>query len=90
MAANLRMAAIGPQADVQPAEIEEGSPTLGRGKVICAGEVREAVVTDRRSLGDGIAGPAVLSDPDSTVYVPPGWRAERGPAGSVLLRKEEA
>jgi len=84
---NLRLTAVGPDADAPTAGTEAIAAQVGRAKVICAGEVTEAVVCDRRSIGDGIAGPAILSDPGSTVFVPPDWRAATGPAGSVLLDK---
>jgi len=84
---NLRLTAVGPDGDV-PADVAEVTGLPARtAKVICAGEVREAAVCDRGSLGGGVAGPAVLSDPGSTVFIPPGWRATNGPAGSVRLNK---
>ncbi|HYI61108.1 MAG TPA: hydantoinase/oxoprolinase family protein [Acidimicrobiales bacterium] len=35
----------------------------------------------------GAMGPAVLAEADCTVYVAPGWRAEPGPLGALLLRR---
>jgi len=34
-------------------------------------------------------GPAVLAEPDCTVWVPPGWRAEVGGGGSWVLRRAQ-
>jgi N-methylhydantoinase A len=33
------------------------------------------------------AGPAVLAEPDCTVWVPDGWSAEQGEAGALVLRR---
>jgi len=40
--------------------------------------------TFERHTGDG---PTVIAEPDCTVWVPPGWRAERGEAGALILRR---
>lgn len=39
--------------------------------------------TDRRP----VAGPAVVAEPDCTIWVPEGWRAEVGQAGAYVLRR---
>ena len=46
-----------------------------------------AAVHNRRRLGagTGIAGPAVLEDPESTVVVPPGMTAKVNPRGHVII-----
>jgi 5-oxoprolinase (ATP-hydrolysing) len=35
-------------------------------------------------------GPAVLVEPDCTIWVPPGWVAAPGAAGSLVLRRGQA
>ncbi len=35
----------------------------------------------------GAVGPAVLAEPDCTIYVAAGWRADPGPLGALLLRR---
>jgi N-methylhydantoinase A/oxoprolinase/acetone carboxylase beta subunit len=35
----------------------------------------------------GALGPAVISEPDCTVWVPDGWRAEPGEGGALVLRR---
>ncbi|WP_208028946.1 hydantoinase/oxoprolinase family protein [Rhabdothermincola sediminis] len=35
-----------------------------------------------------VAGPAVVAEPDCTIWVPAGWRAEPGVAGALVLRRE--
>ncbi|WP_084962383.1 hydantoinase/oxoprolinase family protein [Thermoactinospora rubra] len=37
----------------------------------------------------GLAGPAVVEDPESTIVVPPGWSARLDPARAVLLERLE-
>jgi N-methylhydantoinase A/oxoprolinase/acetone carboxylase beta subunit len=39
-------------------------------------------------LGDEQAGPAVLAEPDCTIWVPEGWVARPGAAGALVLRRE--
>jgi N-methylhydantoinase A/oxoprolinase/acetone carboxylase beta subunit len=36
---------------------------------------------------EGATGPAVLAEPDCTIWVPEGWRAEPGRAGALVLRR---
>ena len=38
-------------------------------------------------LGEEILGPALIFDPSSTIVVEPGWRAERGPDGTLILTR---
>lgn len=40
-----------------------------------------------RAGGGRVTGPAVLAEEDCTVWVPPGWRAEPGEAGALVLRR---
>lgn len=88
--ANVRLTAVGPEA-LPPSD---GAPAAAAGahtaEVVCAGQPMEAVVCTRSSIGAGVTGPAILSDPGSTVFVPPGWHATAGPAGSLLLSKVDA
>jgi N-methylhydantoinase A/oxoprolinase/acetone carboxylase beta subunit len=39
-------------------------------------------------LGDEQAGPAVLAEPDCTIWVPEGWVARPGAAGALVPRRE--
>jgi N-methylhydantoinase A/oxoprolinase/acetone carboxylase beta subunit len=34
-----------------------------------------------------VRGPAVIDDPDCTIWVPPGWRAEPGVDGATVIRR---
>lgn len=38
----------------------------------------------------GAVGPAVLAEPDCTIWVPPGWQATPGAAGALVLRRWSA
>jgi N-methylhydantoinase A/oxoprolinase/acetone carboxylase beta subunit len=49
-------------------------------------EVADLPVPDHRLSFTTITGPEVIAEPDSTVWVPAGWRAEPGPAGCLVLR----
>jgi N-methylhydantoinase A/oxoprolinase/acetone carboxylase beta subunit len=35
----------------------------------------------------GVIGPAVVTEPDSTIWVPPGWQGDRGEGGALILRR---
>jgi hypothetical protein len=34
-----------------------------------------------------VRGPAVVAEPDCTVWIPEGWRAEPGPTGAWVVRR---
>lgn len=36
-----------------------------------------------------VEGPAVVAEPDCTIWVPPGWRGEPGAAGALVLRRTD-
>jgi len=50
---------------------------------------REGAIYDRSRLGPGnrIAGPALVIDPESTTYLPPGYRALVDPFLNLVIRK---
>ncbi len=86
----VRMTAIGPDAS-HPDTVSEvrQDPVPTTGKVVHHGTPVDATFCGRGSLGDGLAGPAVISDPGSTTYVPRGWSATTGPLGVLLLNRTE-
>jgi len=59
--------------------------------IVLAGETLSAVFLPRAALpvGERIAGPAVLEENTSTVFVPPHWTATCLPSGDLLLEKAE-
>ncbi len=52
----------------------------------------DAQVLERSAMveGDLVKGPALLTDPMTTLVLSPGWSALRGPGGTLLLEREEA
>lgn len=86
---NVRLTAVGPDTG-QPATAE---PLTGRHvsttTVVHQGARMDAVHCDRGALGQPLPGPAVISDPGSTIYVPPGWSAMSGPMGTVQLTRNQ-
>jgi N-methylhydantoinase A len=36
---------------------------------------------------EAVVGPAVIAEPDCTIWVPDGWRADPGAAGALVLRR---
>ena len=52
---------------------------------------RRTRILDRRAVGrSGVAGPAILTQLDTTTLVPPGWlaRPDRGASGNLILRRQ--
>ena len=49
---------------------------------------RRTRVLDRAGLKRSIAGPAILTQLDSTILVPPGWRARPQDSGNLIIRRE--
>jgi N-methylhydantoinase A len=54
--------------------------------------VIDATIYDRRRMPSGlqVTGPAVIESLESTILVPPGWRAEMNEDGFVLLTRLQA
>lgn len=49
--------------------------------------IDELPVPDHRDGRQPVDGPAVVAEPDCTVWVAAGWRAEVGPIGALVLRR---
>jgi 5-oxoprolinase (ATP-hydrolysing) len=49
--------------------------------------VLDLPVPDHRAGFAPVDGPAVVAEPDCTVWVPEGWRATAGEAGALVLRR---
>jgi N-methylhydantoinase A len=61
----------------------------GRVKIVERGETLDAALLTRAGLaGTGSAGPALVEDGSSTIYVPPGWSASLDQAGNVIMSRE--
>ncbi len=52
--------------------------------------VLPTTVVARDALATGLAGPAIVEEVDTTVLVPPGWRATLGPDSSIVMQRETA
>ena len=52
------------------------------------GAMRDTPVLDRSVLGAGpIDGPAIVTQYDSTVVIPPGWSARYGPRANMIVER---
>ncbi|MFC4550514.1 MULTISPECIES: hydantoinase/oxoprolinase family protein [Halorussus] len=67
-----------------------GDPKVGEREAVFDGERRRTPVYRRTALppGETFAGPAVCEQADSTVVVPPAWRADVREDGTLVLVKE--
>lgn len=90
---NLRAVVQGKETMVTARKLESGGGDPSRAKtaettVFCDGEDRKAVIYDREKLrtGDRIAGPAIVTEMDSTTLILPDHYAEVDAVGSLLIR----
>lgn len=90
---SLRVAAVGeiPPLAIRQAPATAGDPGKGRRRVYASGgEFTDAPVLDRAAMpaGFGVSGLAVIESLESTIRVPPGWRAAMDGDGFVRLTRE--
>jgi N-methylhydantoinase A len=79
-----------PPVEVEPygrAEVSGGQPARRR-VLVAPGEWVDATIARRDALpvGQRLAGPAIIEEPDSTTYVPPGFEAEVQPTWCLVLQ----
>jgi N-methylhydantoinase A len=86
----LRLRRIGPTPNIKLPPIDaERCEALTTQLVLPDGVESEAPVIDRpglKAMGK-IIGPALLLDPDSTMFIPPNWKATATAIGSVMLER---
>jgi N-methylhydantoinase A len=86
---NLRLGLRGPGASLQLTPVGQGHEVEAADWVRVVG-VAEAVPCYRRPAlpaGQGISGPAVITEPVATTWLAPGWRAEVDGVGNLRLRR---
>lgn len=94
---NIRAVALGKAANVAAEKIEkgDGDPSRAREtdhKVYMDGAWHDAAIYTRTKLraGDRIAGPAIVTEMDSTTLILPSHHAEVDAHGNLLIRPDEA
>ncbi|MFF5078335.1 hydantoinase/oxoprolinase family protein [Actinoplanes sp. NPDC000266] len=94
---NARATVTGARPHVTPVHLEKGdgdpSPArTGQARVYVDGDFVDAALYDRLRLraGDVIAGPAIVTEMDSTTLILPGHAAVTDPSGSLLIRPAES
>ncbi|MFJ1298693.1 hydantoinase B/oxoprolinase family protein [Pseudomonadota bacterium AL_CKDN230030165-1A_HGKHYDSX7] len=84
----------GEQATEAPVERSRSTPLAARGQVqmYSAGAWRDTPLYVREDLvpGDIMAGPAIISEPNQTTVVEPGWQAEVTALDHLVLKRVEA
>ena len=91
---NLRVKAVAVTPKI-PLRKERGSPALvpeavvGRQPIHCGRSVHDGLVLDRARLrpGNTVRGPALLIDPESTAFLPPGYAARVDGFSNLIIRK---
>ena len=90
---SIRVAAIGATAPlpIRDAMARSGTDAIKTKRQVWFREtgVIDATVYDRKRMAAGlqVTGPAVIESLESTILVPPGWRAEMNEDGFVLLTR---
>lgn len=86
----LRVEAVGrlPRPQHQPVLGGRGAVASSSRRVYLADGWAEVPVFERETLGggDSFAGPAIVTQLDTTTVVPPGWHGSVHPSGAILLR----
>lgn len=87
---NVRVSAIGPAPKLLGDDREVASSTAepGHATLIYQRKEHPAMVCDRDYVREfNLAGPAIIQDSGSTVYVPEGWSASPGPIDTIFLTR---
>ena len=79
-----------PVVEVKPysGRADGSAATVTRRVLVAAGEWSEAIIVKRDELpvGRRLEGPAIIEEPDSTTYVPPGFSAEVHPTWCLVVQ----
>ena len=80
--------AVAPVSRTPAADAPLPEPAATR-RIFMDGAAHDCPVHRRETLhsGHAIPGPALLIEPNQTIVVEPGWRAEIAPGGEVILRR---
>ncbi|MGW3294717.1 hydantoinase B/oxoprolinase family protein [Streptomyces xiamenensis] len=80
-----------PQTPTPARGADEAPPEpVDRVRMYAAGRWYPRAALHRRAdlrAGDSVEGPAIIAEPDATTVVDPGWRAEAGTRGHLILRR---
>lgn len=90
---NVRVSCFGPAASpvADGSDPDEVAAEPLVTMLIAGGRSHDARVYTAAELGaEPIAGPAIVRDPGSTIYVPPGWSARSGPLHTIRLVRGES
>jgi N-methylhydantoinase A len=81
---NVRLAATERMARVEPPRVAAEPAAEGSRQVMFGGEWLEAMVlSGEPAAGQGADGPCVFELPETTLVLPPGWRAEADERGTI-------
>jgi N-methylhydantoinase A len=89
----IRLGVIGRVPPVTLPDAAPRTPYSRRARPIWRhGQQIEAAVYDRPEIGKGalVRGPAVVEQPDTTIFILPGWRADADRLGTLHLTRETA
>jgi N-methylhydantoinase A len=85
---NIRLALVVPGQDPRPQAAAGTEPARSRRRARFAGEWVEAeVVRGEPAAGTEIEGPCIVELPETTLVLPPGWRAAVDEAGTIVAER---
>jgi N-methylhydantoinase A len=86
---NVRVTALTPAGPVEfgPAEPGGEIERTTREARFADGVCEAAVLRGEPPAGDAIAGPAIVELPETTVVIPPGWRAHADDRGTIAMER---
>ena len=67
---------------------EDTAPAAQSEQVVWNRARRTAIIDRAHVQRRGLRGPAILTQMDSTILVPPGWQAHVHPSGALILRRQ--
>ncbi len=84
---SFRLGIASPTARV-PVLHETGfTASAGTGRLFDRGETLNARLLNRPAVGDGVVGPALVEDVNSTIYIPPGWQGRLDDAENLRIER---
>ena len=85
---NVRLALVIAGPEVEPTAAGAQAPEASHRRVRLAGEWQKAqILRGEPVAGTGASGPCVFELPETTLALPPGWRAEVDPHGTIAAER---
>jgi N-methylhydantoinase A len=88
---NVHLALVVPGPQLEPRATDTGEPERSRRRVRLAAEWHDAeVIRGEPGAGESAAGPCVFELPETTLALPPGWRAKVDKRGTIAAERSDS